>query len=157
MFLCASSQLIPSRLAFRWVWMPLIQAELDLFAYRYNTSRKRANRNTLLPHGRPKFIHEFPEQFNGLDYKVCTSRSTPWNHNCDSCFRFQLHLQWWRRFVCVMQTPHTLSFSGFHPAFMNRQTACTDNWDHLLSLEARPGIVIMAWWDISGRPTCILT
>ncbi|KAG9123346.1 hypothetical protein FRC07_015063 [Ceratobasidium sp. 392] len=57
-------------LVFRWVWMPLIQHDLDVFAYRYNTSRKRSNTKTLLPHGRPKYIFEYPEQFDGQNFKV---------------------------------------------------------------------------------------
>ncbi|KAG8779464.1 hypothetical protein FRC12_024225 [Ceratobasidium sp. 428] len=52
-------------LIFRWVWMPVVQYELDAFKQRYNTSAKRSNTKTVLPAGRPKYIHEFPEQYGG--------------------------------------------------------------------------------------------
>ncbi|KAG8708075.1 hypothetical protein FRC09_001464 [Ceratobasidium sp. 395] len=57
-------------LIFLWLFTPFLQSELDLFAYRYNTSRKRANTKTLLPQGRPKYIYEFPEHFDASNLKV---------------------------------------------------------------------------------------
>ncbi|KAG9087306.1 hypothetical protein FRC07_012855 [Ceratobasidium sp. 392] len=56
-------------LVFRFIFMPLVQQELDQFVERYNTSAKRANTKTSLPAGRPKYIYLYPEQYGGEDLK----------------------------------------------------------------------------------------
>ncbi|QRV92822.1 hypothetical protein RhiJN_20840 [Ceratobasidium sp. AG-Ba] len=50
-------------LIFRWVFMPLVQAYLDSYRDRMNTSYKRSNTKTVLPHGRPKYIFAEGENF----------------------------------------------------------------------------------------------
>lgn len=61
---------LPYRLVFRFVAMPVVQAELDAFVKRYNSFPKRANNKTLLPHGRPKYIYQYPSQYKAFDFKV---------------------------------------------------------------------------------------
>jgi hypothetical protein len=60
-------------LVFRWLFIPWLQKELDAWVDRYNNSRKRADRNKILPHGVPNDICAFPERFGALDFKVCAS------------------------------------------------------------------------------------
>ncbi|KAG9089634.1 hypothetical protein FRC06_001448 [Ceratobasidium sp. 370] len=57
-------------LTFRFVFMPLIQQELNLFVEQYNTSTKCSNTKTSLPAGRPKYIHLHPHQYDGKQLKV---------------------------------------------------------------------------------------
>jgi len=57
-------------LAFRWLFIPWLQEELNAWVERYNNSRKRADRNKILPHGVPNDICAFPERFGALDFKV---------------------------------------------------------------------------------------
>ncbi|KAG9083879.1 hypothetical protein FRC06_004327, partial [Ceratobasidium sp. 370] len=57
-------------LTFRYVFMALIQGELDDFRHRYNTSAKRSNTKTTLPSGRPKYIYLYPHQYDGEQLKV---------------------------------------------------------------------------------------
>jgi hypothetical protein len=57
-------------LVFRWLFIPWLQKELDAWVERYNNSRKRADRNKILPHGVPNDICAFPERFGALDFKV---------------------------------------------------------------------------------------
>ncbi|KAF8957939.1 hypothetical protein BDZ97DRAFT_1669109, partial [Flammula alnicola] len=57
-------------LVFRWLFIPWLQKELDAWVDRYNNSRKRADRNKILPHGVPNDICAFPERFGAMDFKV---------------------------------------------------------------------------------------
>ncbi|KAF9532557.1 hypothetical protein CPB83DRAFT_867411 [Crepidotus variabilis] len=58
------------KLVFRWIFIPWLQAELNAYVARVNTSRKRADRNKVLPHGRPNDIHFNPGRFGCLDFKI---------------------------------------------------------------------------------------
>ena len=49
-----------------------MQYELDAWSDRVNNSRKRADRNKILPHGVPNDIYQHPERFGCLDFKVCS-------------------------------------------------------------------------------------
>ncbi|KAF8056048.1 hypothetical protein FPV67DRAFT_1566782 [Lyophyllum atratum] len=53
------------KLVFRWLAIPWLQAELDLWTSRYNSSPRRADKHKILPHGIPDLIHAKPHQFNG--------------------------------------------------------------------------------------------
>jgi len=54
----------------RWLFIPFLQTELDAWADVVNNSRKRADRNKILPHGIPDDIYFNPERFGALDFKV---------------------------------------------------------------------------------------
>jgi hypothetical protein len=62
--------LIQCSLLFRWLFIPYIQAELDSYVERINNSKKRADRNKVLPHGVPNDIANSPERYGCLDFKV---------------------------------------------------------------------------------------
>lgn len=55
---------------FRWVFIPWLQRELDAYQDRVNNTRKRRDRNKILPHGAPDIIYQSPENFGVLDFKV---------------------------------------------------------------------------------------
>ncbi|KAF8076956.1 hypothetical protein FPV67DRAFT_1715799 [Lyophyllum atratum] len=57
-------------LVFRWIFIPWLQTELDAYRNRVNNSKKRADRNKILPHGVPNDIYESPERYGCLDFKV---------------------------------------------------------------------------------------
>ncbi|KAJ7061128.1 hypothetical protein C8F01DRAFT_1083345 [Mycena amicta] len=57
-------------LVFRFVFIPWLQAELDVYVERLNNSKKRADRNKILPHGVPNNIFEHPEDYGALNFKV---------------------------------------------------------------------------------------
>ncbi|KAJ7574592.1 hypothetical protein C8J56DRAFT_1017277 [Mycena floridula] len=59
-------------LAFRWVFIPWLQAELDAYRDRVNfTAKLRADRNkVLVPHGVPAHIYEEPEAYECLNFKI---------------------------------------------------------------------------------------
>ena len=69
--------LIILSLTFRWLFIPYIQAELDAYVDRINNTRKRADRNKILPHGPPKEIFEHPERYGALDFKVSNHCTIP--------------------------------------------------------------------------------
>ncbi|THU81378.1 hypothetical protein K435DRAFT_693705, partial [Dendrothele bispora CBS 962.96] len=61
---------------FKWVAIPWFQSELDAYAKLHNSTKRRAQRNKILPHGPPDDIEEHPHRYNALDFKVsmsCTS------------------------------------------------------------------------------------
>jgi len=58
------------RLVFRWLAIPWLQKEADSYVYRSNTSRRRANRQKMVPNGIPDVIYENPETVDALDYKA---------------------------------------------------------------------------------------
>jgi hypothetical protein len=58
------------RLVFRWLAIPWLQRDADSYVHCHNTSRRRANRNKILPNGIPDVIFEHPESVNALDFKV---------------------------------------------------------------------------------------
>ncbi|KAF8584518.1 hypothetical protein K439DRAFT_1238577, partial [Ramaria rubella] len=57
-------------LLFRWLFIPWLQGELDAWRDSHNTTSKRANKNKILPHGRPQLIFEAPRMFDSLDFKI---------------------------------------------------------------------------------------
>lgn len=59
---------------FRWVFIPWLQRELDAYQDRVNNTRKRRDRNKILPHGAPDIIYQSPENFGILDFKVSDIR-----------------------------------------------------------------------------------
>ncbi|KAJ7200378.1 hypothetical protein GGX14DRAFT_660301 [Mycena pura] len=61
-------------LIFRWVFIPWLQLELDQYRNRINDTKKRADRNKILPHGPPNHIQEFPENYGVLDFKIAVNR-----------------------------------------------------------------------------------
>lgn len=66
---CINLSLLPS-LTFRWLFIPWLQTELDAWVEQFNDTRKRADRNKVLPHGIPNEICMYPERFGCLDFKV---------------------------------------------------------------------------------------
>ncbi|KAJ7877237.1 hypothetical protein B0H14DRAFT_2197270, partial [Mycena olivaceomarginata] len=54
-------------LIFRWVFIPWLQRELDLYRDRVNNTAKR---NKVLPHGVPNHMYEAPEDYGALDFKI---------------------------------------------------------------------------------------
>ncbi|THG94061.1 hypothetical protein EW026_g7330 [Hermanssonia centrifuga] len=61
---------ILQKFVFHWLAIPFIQRELDAYVVRHNTSAKRANKRTILPHGIPDIIFEYPERFAAEDFKI---------------------------------------------------------------------------------------
>ena len=51
-----------------YVFIPIVQREIDLFVELWNNSRTRLQRNTLMPDGIPNVIYNSPEQY-GLEDK----------------------------------------------------------------------------------------
>ncbi|KAJ6631981.1 hypothetical protein B0H10DRAFT_1937713 [Mycena sp. CBHHK59/15] len=58
------------RLVFRWLAIPWLQAELDIFVEHYNSTLRRADKHKILPHGIPDMIVSKPKQFGTTDYKL---------------------------------------------------------------------------------------
>ena len=52
-----------------YVFIPIVQREVDLFVELWNNSRTRFQRNTLMPDGIPNVIYDSPEEYN-LEDKV---------------------------------------------------------------------------------------
>jgi hypothetical protein len=57
-------------LIFLWVFVPWLQKELNAWLKLKNESDKRADKNKILPHGKPSLIFESPELFDSYDFKV---------------------------------------------------------------------------------------
>ena len=57
-------------LVFRWLFIPWLQTEINAYVDRVNNTRKRADRNKVLPHGPPNDIFASPERYGCLDFKV---------------------------------------------------------------------------------------
>ncbi|KAF8549030.1 hypothetical protein OG21DRAFT_1488884 [Imleria badia] len=55
---------------FRWLFIPWLQAELDLYCDQVNHTAKHYDRKKALPHGIPELIFTSPEDFGTLDFKV---------------------------------------------------------------------------------------
>ena len=47
-----------------YVFIPIVQREIDLFVELWNNSRTRFQRNTLMPDGIPNVIYDSPEEYN---------------------------------------------------------------------------------------------
>jgi len=65
-----SSHVVLFRLVFRWLAIPWLQAELDSWAHRFNTSPRRADKNKILPQGIPDIIFTKPQTYGHEDFKV---------------------------------------------------------------------------------------
>ena len=50
-----------------YVYIPIVQREIDLFVELWNNSRNRLQRNTLMPDGIPNVIHNCPEEYGMED------------------------------------------------------------------------------------------
>ncbi|THU88382.1 hypothetical protein K435DRAFT_821695 [Dendrothele bispora CBS 962.96] len=48
---------------FKWVAIPWFQSELDAYAKLHNSTKRRAQRNKILPHGPPDDIEEHPHRY----------------------------------------------------------------------------------------------
>ena len=56
--------------------IPWLQAELDTFRDRFNSSPHHCNKNKILPQGAAlEYIREHPEDFDARDYKVTKDNS----------------------------------------------------------------------------------
>jgi hypothetical protein len=62
-------------MVFRWVFIPWLQRELDAYQDRVNNTRKRRDRNKILPHGVPNLVYQSPENFGALNFKVSSTAS----------------------------------------------------------------------------------
>ncbi|KAG6372780.1 hypothetical protein JVT61DRAFT_7179 [Boletus reticuloceps] len=58
------------KMLFRWLFIPWLQQELDSYVYRVNNTRKRHDKNKVLPHGIPELIHRCAADYGALDFKV---------------------------------------------------------------------------------------
>ncbi|KAG2131597.1 uncharacterized protein EDB93DRAFT_1255445 [Suillus bovinus] len=61
-------------MVFRWVFIPWLQRELDAYQDRANNTRKRRDRNKILPHGVPNLVYNSPEDFGALNFKITVER-----------------------------------------------------------------------------------
>ncbi|KAF9538452.1 hypothetical protein CPC08DRAFT_651431 [Agrocybe pediades] len=57
-------------LVFRWLFIPFLQSRLDTYADQINYSKKRSDKNKVLPHGIPMDIYYSPKNFGCLDFKI---------------------------------------------------------------------------------------
>ncbi|KAJ7357893.1 hypothetical protein DFH08DRAFT_911633 [Mycena albidolilacea] len=57
-------------LVFRWLAIPWLQAELDAWVHRYNSTPRRRDKNKILPQGIPDLIAAKPHLYGTQDYKV---------------------------------------------------------------------------------------
>ncbi|KAI9450579.1 hypothetical protein F5148DRAFT_1019601 [Russula earlei] len=69
----AVDEIILSRLVFHWLAIPWLQAELDAWTWRFNSSPRRADKHKLLPQGIPNIIHAKPHLYGSQDFKVVVS------------------------------------------------------------------------------------
>jgi hypothetical protein len=57
-------------LTFRWLAVPFFQKELDGYVKIHNTTRRRANKHKILPHGIPEYMFRHPASVGAYDFKV---------------------------------------------------------------------------------------
>ncbi|KAF9553186.1 hypothetical protein CPC08DRAFT_645938 [Agrocybe pediades] len=57
-------------LTFCWVFIPYIQSEVDAYVHRVNFTKKRSDKNKVLPHGIPEDIATNPGAFGCLDFGI---------------------------------------------------------------------------------------
>lgn len=57
-------------LVFCWVVIPWMQAELDSYVFKFNTSPRRKKRGKILPHGPPQLILEKAHMYQERDFRV---------------------------------------------------------------------------------------
>lgn len=72
--------------------MPLVQQELNLYVYRFNTSGRRTNCKAVLPTAAPIEIYENPSKFGVTDLKACTMAcvTETITHLCDALWLTRL-------------------------------------------------------------------
>ncbi|KAJ7847149.1 hypothetical protein B0H14DRAFT_3867559 [Mycena olivaceomarginata] len=58
----------PSSFLFRWLFVPYLQNELDVWTKRQNGSMRHTYKHKILPHGIPDEIHENPGKFRGQSF-----------------------------------------------------------------------------------------
>ncbi|KAF8462338.1 hypothetical protein JB92DRAFT_2547437, partial [Gautieria morchelliformis] len=63
-------------LVFHWLFIPWLQAELDAWKETHNTAPKRADKNKILPHGRPQVIFEAPHMYDSMAFKISHANLT---------------------------------------------------------------------------------
>ncbi|KAF4577029.1 hypothetical protein EYR36_005016 [Pleurotus pulmonarius] len=61
------------RLLFRWLAVPWIQRELDVWADRFNRTPRRQDKRKILPCGIPAIIRDKPNMYGAKDYKIIVS------------------------------------------------------------------------------------
>ncbi|KZP15177.1 hypothetical protein FIBSPDRAFT_912633 [Athelia psychrophila] len=57
-------------LLFRWLAIPWMQVELDIWMAHRNHSKPRADKHKILPHGIPDIIRAKPQRYGSYDFKV---------------------------------------------------------------------------------------
>ncbi|KAF9256906.1 hypothetical protein L218DRAFT_880729, partial [Marasmius fiardii PR-910] len=56
---------------FKWVFIPWLQAELDAFTARYNSSQMQHQKDKVLPQGdSPDDMEEYPEEYGFVNFKI---------------------------------------------------------------------------------------
>lgn len=73
LFSFSGTDSIRFRLLFRWLAIPWLQAELDSWVIRFNSTPRRHDKNKILPHGIPDLITSKPHLYGTKDYKVRAS------------------------------------------------------------------------------------
>lgn len=57
-------------MVFRWLAIPYLQFEMDLWAEGRNDTPKRADKHKILPQGIPNVIHAKPERYDAKNFMV---------------------------------------------------------------------------------------
>ncbi|KIY61925.1 hypothetical protein CYLTODRAFT_340087, partial [Cylindrobasidium torrendii FP15055 ss-10] len=66
---------------FKWLFIDLVQAELDSYSDRINNMAKRRQRDKILPQGgSPNDIEEYPEEYNSRNFKEAEALYAPPDH-----------------------------------------------------------------------------
>lgn len=61
-----------SSLVFRWIAIPFVQVQLDLWLVHRNKTKPRKDRHKVTPHGIPELLRAKPDFFGIVDFKVST-------------------------------------------------------------------------------------
>ncbi|KAG6369383.1 hypothetical protein JVT61DRAFT_14911 [Boletus reticuloceps] len=62
-------------MVFCWIFIPWLQGELDGYKDWVNRSQKCRDQNKILPHSMPELIHESPQEYGTLNFKVTVSQT----------------------------------------------------------------------------------
>ncbi|KAJ7079727.1 hypothetical protein B0H15DRAFT_787815 [Mycena belliarum] len=57
-------------LVFRWIAIPFVQVQLDLWVVHRNQTKPRKDRNKVTPHGIPELLRAKPDFFGIVDFKI---------------------------------------------------------------------------------------
>ncbi|KAF8198902.1 hypothetical protein K438DRAFT_1966869 [Mycena galopus ATCC 62051] len=60
-------------LVFRWLAIPFVQVQLDIWVRHRNETKPRSDKHKVLPHGIPALMREKPEFYGLLDFKIPVS------------------------------------------------------------------------------------